>query len=698
MRRRVALLPPFIAAALLVANIGTQGQEPDPPTSTQRSVAVRSTDVAELRTWDAFVTQASRSGELRLRSTDRDPLLPQRTVERFEQFHNGVRIWGADIVRDSERGVPHSLFGELVLVDPQISTTPTLSIEAARGALLLLGGEGSVLLIEPEVVFSRLDNGDLRLAYTAVVSGNGDVVRAFVDAGTGTELMRYTEIQRQQASVGSGRGVLGDSKKISVESSGGTFIALDRLRPPIIRTFDLGGDPVRFDAVEAGRRGLSASDLARDADNVWTDVAIVDAQTHVGMAYDYFFKRFGRSGIDGRNAPINILANALSQQGALLLPASALSDYAINANWCPSCLGGQGRLWFGNGIPQGYSYNGQNVTYTAGALDTVAHELTHAVTTYTSNLIYRNESGALNESFSDIMGKGAEFFYRQPGSGVGQADYVFSKDTDRAVQSGAQNGIRSLSNPGLFGHPDHYSRLYRGTQDGGGVHSNSGISNHAFYLAIEGGANRTSGLTVQGVGSANREQIEKVFFRAFTLSLPASATFSMARIATIQAARDLYGAGSTVERAVTQAWDAVGVTNTSSSTTRMTTFTGNLVTRTGVYYAVTMPATGRYQAVLNWSDSGVDLDLMLSRPGCLSYSCLLTRAESATRRPEFICWDVRAGEQYWIIAESYGPRTTSYELSQAILPAGSTCSASSALSTGGAKTDGDALANAKRLN
>jgi Zn-dependent metalloprotease len=91
------------------------------------------------------------------------------------------------------------------------------------------------------------------------------------------------------------------------------------------------------------------------------------------------------------------------------------------------------------------------------------------------------------------------------------------------------------------------------------VHTNSGIPNHAFYLAIESGTNRTSGLSVQGVGAANREQIEKVFYRAFVFLLPPNATFSVARSATIQAARDLYGGGSAVERTVTEAWTAVGV-------------------------------------------------------------------------------------------------------------------------------------------
>ena len=116
-----------------------------------------------------------------------------------------------------------------------------------------------------------------------------------------------------------------------------------------------------------------------------------------------------------------------------------------------------------------------------------------------------------------------------------------------------------MSNPAAFGDPDHYSRRQLSPADSFGVHTNSGIPNHVYYLAIEGGTNRTSGLSVEGVGSARREQIEKIFYRAFTLMLPASANFYLARLATIQSARDLYGANGSAERAVTQAWDAVGV-------------------------------------------------------------------------------------------------------------------------------------------
>jgi thermolysin len=91
------------------------------------------------------------------------------------------------------------------------------------------------------------------------------------------------------------------------------------------------------------------------------------------------------------------------------------------------------------------------------------------------------------------------------------------------------------------------------------VHGNSTIASHAFFLAVEGGTNRTSGLTVDGVGPAHRDQIERAFLRAFLYMLPSSATFEDARAATAQSARDLYGEGSSAERAISAAWSAVGV-------------------------------------------------------------------------------------------------------------------------------------------
>ena len=97
------------------------------------------------------------------------------------------------------------------------------------------------------------------------------------------------------------------------------------------------------------------------------------------------------------------------------------------------------------------------------------------------------------------------------------------------------------------------------TIDDGGVHFNLTIATHAFYLAVAGGQNRTSLITVPGVGMANLERMERVFYRAFTLLMGPNSRFSDARRATIQAATDLFGPGSNERSQVELAWTAVGV-------------------------------------------------------------------------------------------------------------------------------------------
>ena len=184
----------------------------------------------------------------------------------------------------------------------------------------------------------------------------------------------------------------------------------------------------------------------------------------------------------------------------------------------------------------------------------MSHELAHAITDNTSGLIYQNESGALNEAFSDIIGVSVEFFMAETDRHRDEtADYVLGEDVIKP------NGVRSLADPLSLNNPDHYSVRYQGNADYGGVHINSTIASHAFYLAIEGGTNRTSGVSVTGVGSHNRSQIEQVFYRAFTMLMPADATFSVARETTLQSARDMFGGGHAVERTIGEAWTAVGI-------------------------------------------------------------------------------------------------------------------------------------------
>jgi thermolysin len=502
--------------------------------------------VADRRAWTARIDGMLRSGELRIRQTHDDEMIPGRTHERADQYYRGVRVFGADVTRQLRGGVTESIFGTIyqgIDIDP----SPTIDEDHAR-ELLLSRLSGSVNPnVRGELVVLPLDAGGYALTWRFRIVQRADTRQYFVSAQNGQTVLDFSD-RKSQAAVGRALGVLGDTKKISVRAASGQFQSRDDLRPPTIETYDMKGDPARTDRFLDGFINLSSNDLGTDSDNDWTDVAIGDAHIYAGYTYDYYFKRFGRKGLNNADIRMQNLVHPVHRSDFQLY-IDDFPDYFVNAFY-----DGGGVMVYGEGLPPNVTLAGQTWDYVAGAIDVVAHELSHGVTEYTSNLIYRNESGALNESFSDMMGTSVEFFYQPPGNGPLKADYLMGEDVIRP------GGLRSMSDPASFGDPDHYSQRFLGSADNGGVHINSAIPNQMYYLAIEGGTNRTSGVSVQGVGGANREQIEKVIYRAFTQLMPANASFSVARAATIQAARDLYGSNSAAERAITQAWTAVGVT------------------------------------------------------------------------------------------------------------------------------------------
>jgi len=487
-----------------------------------------------------------RDGSLQLRRTTGDTLMSDRVHERLNQYYKGIRVQGGDVARQTDRGVSISIFGNVysdisVGIDPVLTTSDAAAIVKRESGIDLGAAKMPQLLILPQ------DDG-YRLVYHAKAYSLEGGTEYFIDANDGSIVMTLDAAQRQSAVVGVGTGVLGDQKKMSVASQAGTFFADDLLRPPLLWTIDMHQNLQRTLDFLNGLIDLNEPDRASDSDNKWTDGAIVDAHTYVGYTYDYYYKRFGRKGLDNNNIHLASLVHTVDRNAFRTVSSPIFGSYFVNAFYA-----GDGIMVYGEGLPPNQTSGGQFWNYLSGALDVTAHELSHGVTEFTSNLIYQGESGALNESFSDMMGTSVEFFYQPAGSGPMRADYLLGEDV---VTPG---GIRNMANPSQFGDPDHYSRRYTGPLDNGGVHINSAIGNQWFYLAIEGGTNRTSGLIVQGVGSANREQIERVVYRAFTQLMPANANYSTARAVTIQAATDLYGASSAATRAVTQAWAALGV-------------------------------------------------------------------------------------------------------------------------------------------
>ena len=554
---RPRLVP--VALGLLLAPLGAVlvGQGAPEPVRGRATAVAASGDTAS--SWGQRIQAMERTGSLRLRSSVEDTMLEGRVHDRFDQYAGEARIFGAQLVRQRSAAGVESVFGNLYPDDLGISTTPTLSAEDAVARVTAIAGRAPIAGRVPELVVLPREDGTFRLTWLSRVRTSNDMVALFVDAKTGEEVWRYTLIQRQSA-VGTGTGVLGDRKKLSTRQASGVFLADDTLRPPTLITYDLKGNFQRVFDILDGVINPAQSDVATDSDNTWTDGASVDAHAYIGFTYDFYFQRFGRHGLDGNNRAIRSIVHPAPREDPLSLPPEVLDNFVLNAFWCGDCgQPGQGYMVFGEGLPTRFSLGGQNLNYFAAGYDVVAHELTHGVTEFTSGLIYENESGALNESFSDIMGTAAEYYVSATKRSDRPPDYLLGEDIVTPARPGALTGIRSMSDPGSFGDPDHYSRRYTGREDSGGVHTNSGISNHAYFLAIEGGTNRTSGLAVTGVGGNNREQIERIFYRGFTSYLTPNATFAQARQATLRAASELFGDSSAAFRAVQQAWTAVGV-------------------------------------------------------------------------------------------------------------------------------------------
>jgi bacillolysin len=509
-------------------------------------LAVSRDTAAEFRAWDTQIDQMVRSRDLRVRDVQRDSLLPDRRHERLDQYHRGVRIVGGDIARQIASDGTVSMFGS-IHSGIDLDVTPRLSADRGRDAIAqAVSGEpfGDV-----ELVVLPLSDG-YHLAYAGQATTGLEIVNVDVDANTGTLLRQYSDFLNE---IGKGKGTYGDDKKVSVKAMAGTFIADDGLRPAAITTYDMKGNLSRTLDILNRVSNVTTPDIASDTDNDWTDPTAVDAHVYAGWYYDYLFKRFGRRGLDDQNLRMAVFTHPVRLADIGTASSSVVGTFYVNAFSCSTCgPNGRGAIMLGEGAPRGF-LGPFEVKSFAAALDVVAHELTHSVTANTARLngFPTSEAGALNEAFSDMFGVATAFYFEATGEGPLKASYVLGRDL--AVPSGPFT--RSIVNPAQTADPDHYTRRIIG----GDPHYNSTIASHAYYLAIEGGTNRTSGLTVQGVGAANREQIEKVFFRALTSLMPSNSTFALTRAATIQAARDLYGAGGAVERAVTQAWDAVGV-------------------------------------------------------------------------------------------------------------------------------------------
>ncbi len=290
-------------------------------------------------------------------------------------------------------------------------------------------------------------------------------------------------------------------------------------------------DRLRGNAYTTDMNGkqVGSGTLFPDADNTLgnftnSDRATAGTDAHLGMAFtwDYFQNVHGRNGIynDGIGAYSRV-------------------HYGRNYNnafWSDCCK----CMTYGDGDG--------SVLSPPASLDVAGHEMSHGVTSATANLQYSGESGGLNESNSDIFGTAVEFYANNPNDPpdwwIGETVYTPNKSGD---------ALRYMDDPKKDGRSvDHYS-LYANGRD---VHYSSGIANNFFYLLVHGGTNRTSGISVTGMGLA---KAERIWYVALTGYMNSTTNFSQARQATIQAATQLFGASSVEVQRVKDAWTAVGV-------------------------------------------------------------------------------------------------------------------------------------------
>ncbi|HEY0284220.1 MAG TPA: M4 family metallopeptidase [Vicinamibacterales bacterium] len=526
-----------IAAVLFAGSSRLMGQA---PIENGRSIALAASDdtlPATLNRVDAMLT----AGELNISSIHDDTMIAGRAIERLGQFYEGLPVFGGQVVRQMDGRSIVSVTGRLyeaLDVDANPSISAAQAIEAATSAV----GVGASIRGETTLGILPVESG-YRLVYRMMVQSPWAIREVYVDAGTAEIVLSINGIHTQ-ATVGQGNGTFGTLRKMSTNHTSTTFQSVDRLRPSEAFTLVFPGTPGRLNLF-LQTLVLFNSDVGTDDDNVWADGPTVDAHVFQGWVYDYYFKRFGRQGMDNRNIEVDTIVHPLARSEANRQPPDVVGTYINNAFYC--C---DGIVMFGDG-------DGRLFDYLAGAFDVVAHEWTHGITDFTSELIYRDESGALNEAFSDIMGAAMEFYYYPTGTGRDEADWLIAED----VYLGSLGYLRSLNNPSAKGYPDHYSlrRFIGSSTDDGGVHFNLTIATHAFYLAVAGGRNRVSGVSVAGVGTGNIERMERIFYRAFTELMTPNSRFSDARGATLQAASDLYGAGSNERTQVELAWTAVGV-------------------------------------------------------------------------------------------------------------------------------------------
>jgi Zn-dependent metalloprotease len=483
----------------------------------------------------------SDNGEITVKkkSTDSDRLGFSHT--RYNLYYNNVLIHNSVVITHSQNGKLVSVNGDLSAIQKPVNTVAMTPAKALQLALQKVNAKKYKWENKGEVEHMReaLNNPDfsydpkpelilftktgvagttISYAYKINVYAEEPLYKAdvIVDASTGKIVAEENHICDVDVPATANTKYSG-TQSMTMDNFGTNQYRMREIsRGSGIRTYDLNN----------GSNYGAATDFTSTAAS-WTttgvDQAAGDAHWGAEKTYDYYFNMHNRNSIDGAGF-------------ALLSYVHYTTNYA-NAFWDGT------RMTYGDG-------NGTSMTVLT-ALDVCGHEITHGLTENTANLVYSNESGALNESYSDIFGLMIENYGRP-------ANWDWKVGADMTTSG---NGLRNMQNPKLFNNPHTYlgQYWYTGTGDNGGVHTNSGVSNYWFYVLSQGatGTNDVpNSYTVSGIGLTSAANIA---FRALTVYYTPSTNYANARALSIQAAKDLYGNCSNEVIQTTNAWYAVGV-------------------------------------------------------------------------------------------------------------------------------------------
>jgi Zn-dependent metalloprotease len=452
---------------------------------------------------------AAEAANLEVRAVAPDPLGGARV--RFAVRIGGLPVDGGDmLVALTASGDVRAVSGVVPRVDRLTGAPSVPSNAAATTAVNAVAAEhgGAELAVEgtPELI-AFASGSAARPAWHVLVAGQSDDGplrrEIFVDAISGA-IFHEREALLAARVRGSGIGVLGGRRELDVyRTTDGRYELRDDARG--VRTYSAAG------GTHAGRTPLESLAPDRWDEGVFGAGAAVDAHGNGGLVFDYLAATFHRSGLDGRGTAIHLVAH--------------VGDRMANAFWDGH------RVMIGDG-------DGESMMPLSAGLDIVAHELFHGVTESESRLVYEGQSGALNESLSDVFGCLVELERGDGNWTIGEAV--------------ARPALRDLEHPERMKDPAHmrdYVNLPNTPDyDMGGVHVNSTIPSHAAYLVAIGGA-------VPGIGVA---KMRDIWWRAATMYLTPRSRFADLAEATRAAAQDLFGDGLEVDT-VEAAWRAVGV-------------------------------------------------------------------------------------------------------------------------------------------